>query len=305
MLILPGTVDGEPGDPSMPDETAPPITDEKRRRMLRLLIAGSACAGLAPAAGMPQSADDSTCNSLLWVLAYKQTAAEFYALCHQAYNLARMRIDAALAAREPGDRPLAVVTDIDDTIMHSLRYWGYLAREGKDFFDDAIWDEWLPRNEVTAVPGALAFFERCASNGIAVFYVTSRDQGERTFEYALAQLKKLDFPLDSDDKLIVFRDTSDKTSARREIEENYDIALVLGDNLNDYRRDYYVADVDERRSLMERDREDWGTKFVLLPNPTDGHWVRAIFGESEPQPTDDNRRLLRGAATRAAWDGQS
>ena len=25
-------------------------------------------------------------------------------------------------------------------------------------------------------------------------------------------------------------------------------------------------------------------KFVIFPNPTDGHWIRAIFGESEPQP---------------------
>ena len=103
--------------------------------------------------------------------------------------------------------------------------------------------------------------------------------------------------------LYVFRETSDKTPARLEIEKTHEVALMLGDNLNDYRRDYYVRDVDERRALMERDRADWGTRFILLPNPTDGHWVRAIFGESEPAPTDANRRKLRDAATRVAWDG--
>lgn len=291
----------------MPDELPlPPNTDAKRRRMLQLLLAGSACAGLMPATGAASTgeADHSPCNSLLWALAYKQTAAEFYALCHQAYNLARMRIDAALAAHEPGDRPLAVITDVDDTIMHSLGYWGHLVNEGKDFFDDEIWDDWLSRNEVTPVPGALDFFKYCASNGMAVFYVTNRDQGERTFQYALTQLKHLNFPIEGQENLFVFRESSDKTPARRKIEENYDIALMLGDNLNDYRRDYYVSDVDERRSLMERDRDDWGTKFVLLPNPTDGHWVRALFGESEPRPTDENRRILLAAATRVAWDGQ-
>jgi hypothetical protein len=41
----------------------------------------------------------------------------------------------------------------------------------------------------------------------------------------------------------------------------------------------------------------------VLPNPTDGHWVRAIFGESEPAPTDKNRSKLKAAAMHEAWDG--
>ena len=60
---------------------------------------------------------------------------------------------------------------------------------------------------------------------------------------------------------------------------------------------------DERLALMERDRDHWGREFIVLPNPTDGHWVRAIFGDSEPAPTDENRRLLKAAATQIAWDG--
>jgi predicted secreted acid phosphatase len=54
---------------------------------------------------------------------------------------------------------------------------------------------------------------------------------------------------------------------------------------------------------MERDRKEFGDKFILLPNPTDGHWVRAIFGDSEPLPTEDNRDILKAAATRRAWNG--
>jgi len=289
----------------MADKEKPSITDEERRRILGLVLAGGACAGLGSAVTAAQGADvdDSIRNPLLWAVAYKQTAAEYYALCYQAYNLARMRIDLALAQHKPGDRPLAVITDMDNTILHALSYWGHLINRDKDFFDDAIWDEWLPHNLITAVPGAIDFFDYCQSKGVEVFYVTNRNQGERTFEYALAHLHYLEFPVGSDENLFVFRDTSDKTPARRKIEETHDIALMLGDNLNDYRRDYYVRDVDERRSLMERDRDHWGTKFILIPNPTDGHWVRAIFGDSEPLPTDENRRILKDAATRVAWDG--
>jgi 5'-nucleotidase (lipoprotein e(P4) family) len=291
----------------MADTPKPSATDEERRRILGLVLTGSAFAGLGSATSVAQDEvdGDSLRNPLLWAVAYKQTAAEFYALCHQAYNLARMRIDLALKEHNPGDRPLAVITDMDNTILHALSYWGHLINEDRDFFDDAIWDEWLPHNLITAVPGAKDFFDYCKSKGVEIFYVTNRNQGERTFEYALAHLKHLDFPIDSEKNLFVFRETSDKTSARRKIEETHDVALMLGDNLNDYRRDYYVKDVDERRALMERDRDDWGTKFILIPNPTDGHWVRAIFGDSEPAPTDENRRVLIDAATRVAWDGST
>ena len=155
---------------------------------------------------------------------------------------------------------------------------------------------------MTAAPGAKAFFEYCGEQGVEVFYVTNRDQGERTYEFAMLQLQHLEFPFADDKHLYVFRETSDKSPARAEVEQEFDIAVMLGDNLNDYRRDYYVKDVDERMQLMERDRDHWGREFILLPNSTDGHWVRAIFGDSEPAPTTENMRLLKEAATRISWD---
>ena len=87
------------------------------------------------------------------------------------------------------------------------------------------------------------------------------------------------------------------------ITQSHELILMLGDNLNDYKRDYYVDGIDERYSLMQRDHLDFGKNFILLPNATDGHWVRAIFGDSEPAPTDDNRSILKAAATINAWDG--
>lgn len=270
---------------------------DRRQLMAAVLAAGVSAPALA------QDADQATNNSLLWAVAWKQSAAEYFALCHQAYNLARLRVEQQLAERNDSDRPLAVITDVDDTILHARSYWGHLINEGRDFFDDEIWDAWLPNNLVTAAPGAIDFFAFCEQQGVEVFYVTNRDQGDRTFEYALAQLRHLEFPFADESHLYVFRDTSNKTPARVEIEERFDIAVMLGDNLNDYQRDYYVKDVDERMALMERDRDHWGKDFILLPNPTDGHWVRAIFGDSEPAPTDENRALLKAAATRIAWPG--
>jgi 5'-nucleotidase (lipoprotein e(P4) family) len=289
--------------------------DEARRRLLRLLlVAGAsvpaaALGGSAPArdrepadAGADAAAD--RCNPLLWAAAWKQTAAEFHALCYQAFNLARLRLDQALVEPDPEGRPLAVITDVDDTLVHASDYWGHLIKVGLDFFDDPIWDQWIARYRMTAVPGALEFCRYCADRGVEVFYVTNRDQGERTFEHAATQLERLGFPFVDDRHLIVFRDSSDKSPARAAIAATHRVALLIGDNLNDYKRDYYLADVDARLARMAEDREDFGRDFILLPNPTDGHWVRAIFGDSEPPATDANRRILKAAATRTAWDGR-
>lgn len=241
-------------------------------------------------------------NPLLWAAAWSATSAEFGALCHQAYNLAKLRVDMALQLPER-EKPLAIIADVDNTVVHAFSYWGYLINEGKDFFEDESWDRWIPENLMTLVPGALAFLEHCQANDVEVFYVTNRDQGDSTFAYAFRQLQYLKLPYADADHLRVFRDTSNKTPARESISESHELVLLLGDNLNDYKRDYYVSDIDERFKLMERDRDDYGDRFILLPNATDGHWVRAIFGESEPAASDVNRDILLKAATRSAWDG--
>lgn len=287
-------------------KTSDDTSQVRRRQLLLALMAGGATIPLVTASGSQEecnSTGDDHNNALLWAVAWKQTAAEYRALCHQAYNLARLRLDLALESHKQGDKPLAVITDMDDTILHANSYWGHLINEGKSFFDDAIWDEWLPHNLVTTVPGSLGFFNYCYAMGVEVFYVTSRNQGKRTYEYALTQLIEFEFPYADEMHLTVFQNTSDKSPARELIAKTHKVALLLGDNLNDYKRDYYVKGIDERAKLMEKDRAEFGDIFILLPNPTDGHWVRAIFGESEPKPTNTNYEALLAAATRDSWDG--
>jgi 5'-nucleotidase (lipoprotein e(P4) family) len=244
-------------------------------------------------------------NALLYAVAWKQTAAEYRALYYQGFNIATMHVQAALAKRKPGDKPLAVVTDMDDTILHTVNYWGHLVNQNKDFFDDPIWDRWIPENKVTASPGSTEFLKFCAANGVEVFYVTSRDQGPKTYDYAMEHLKFLGFPNADTQHLTVLIDTSNKEKRQDEIMKTHNVAVFLGDNLNDFRRKFYIkGDVDKRLAAMEVDREKYGREYVLFPNPTDGHWLAAIFGESEPPPSDANREILKKAATRSAWPGK-
>ena len=275
----------------------------QRRNFLKYLIATGTTSSLLACGSKAQRRERNLNNPLLWAVAWKQTAAEYGALCHQAFNLAKLRVEMAIES-DDGEKPLAIITDMDDTVIHAASYWGYLIKQGKDFFDDKVWDDWLPNNLITAVPGSLDFLRYCAENNVEIFYVTNRDQGERTYEYALDQLKSLNFPYADKNHLTVYRDTSDKMPTKLSVSKKYNLVLMLGDNLNDYKRDYYVKNIDQRYNLMEKDNHDYGNKFIVLPNPTDGHWVRAIFGESEPLPNDDNRSLLFSAATRVSWNGK-
>ena len=247
---------------------------------------------------------DGANNALISAVAWKQTAAEYRALYYQGYNIAKMQLEKSLKNHKRKNKPLAVVTDLDDTVLLPLSYWGYLINHNQDFFDDAVWDKWIPKNQMTLAPGAKEFFQFCVDNKVEVFYVSSRDQGEKTFDYALTQIKLAGLPYADEHHVTILRDTSNKEKRQDEIAQNYQIALFLGDNLNDFRRKYYSKNVDERQTKMEEDKTHFGTDYILFPNPTDGHWVRAIFGESEPPASDQNRMILKRAAARQSWDGQ-
>ena len=240
-------------------------------------------------------------NHLTMAMAWRQTAAEYRALYHQGFNLARMRIELALAQKQDGSLPLAVISDVDETLLLSNNYWGYLINQGQDFFDDAIWDSWVAENRAVASPGALDFLKFCVANNVEIFYVTNRNQGESTVQLALNNLNAAGFPSVDRSHLRVLRETSNKELVQQRIREDYDVVVLLGDNLNDFSRRYYSTDLEQRLSLMEEDKARYGRDYIIFPNPTDGHWIRAIFGDSEPPPSDHNRIILKQAATRSAW----
>ena len=270
--------------------------------LAKALAISTALAAAMPALG--QNANSNTRdieNNLMMAMAWKQTAAEFRALYHQGFNIARMRVEIALAQKQDDSLPLAMISDVDETFLLANDYWGYLINQGQDFFDDASWDRWIEENRAVASPGALEFLNFCVSNSVEIFYVTNRDQGQTTVQLAIENLTAVGFPLVDTAHMRVLRESSNKELVQQQIREDYEVVALLGDNLNDFARRYYSTDVDQRMSFMEQDKDRYGRDYILFPNPTDGHWIRAIFGESEPAASDENRDILRRAATSAAW----
>jgi len=51
----------------------------------------------------------------LWSSAFQQRAAEYKALCIQAFNIAHSRVDESL--QQTTNKPRAIITDIDETFL--------------------------------------------------------------------------------------------------------------------------------------------------------------------------------------------
>ena len=107
-------------------------------------------------------------NGKLFATFYQQRAAEYKALCFQAFNIAQLRLDQFQPAV---GKPMAIITDIDETVLDNSAYEAHQTLQGKDY-DPASWYEWTNRASADTVPGAPAFLKYASSKGVEIFYIT-------------------------------------------------------------------------------------------------------------------------------------
>ncbi|GAB2973708.1 5'-nucleotidase, lipoprotein e(P4) family [Mucilaginibacter puniceus] len=208
-----------------------------------------------------------------WALLYQQRAAEYKALCFQAYNLAKMSLDAALKERHK--KPLAIVTDIDETVLDNSPYDAARSVNNLDF-DPNLWKQWTAKGIADTVPGAPSFFKYAASKGVKVFYITNRDEDER--EGTLKNLKLYKLPNADDAHLFLKDKISSKEARRQQVLKNYEIVLLCGDNLPDFDALYDNKPAEEsRNATTERLKKQFGNKYIVIPNIAYGDFENAFF----------------------------
>jgi 5'-nucleotidase (lipoprotein e(P4) family) len=208
-----------------------------------------------------------------WAALWQQRAAEYKALCLQAYNIARVRVDEAV--KQPSAKPLAIVTDIDETVLDNSPYDMQRALANQEYTVNT-WKEWTARAQADTVPGAPSFFKYAASKGIRIFYVTNRDADETAS--TLKNLQRFGFP-DADAAHFLPRATSSsKEARRREIAKNHSIILLCGDNLADFDALYDSHPSEARRdSVTASLSRQFGNRYIVLPNPSYGDWEGALY----------------------------
>ena len=261
------------------------------------LLASASCAThtttpagpAAPAGAVNAAAPHENLNAVLWV----QTALEYEASARQAFRLAQMQLDAALAdptwtaaIEQQGDAsmlPAAVVLDVDETVLDNSYYQARMIRDST-VFAPATWDRWVEEARATAIPGAVEFTRYAAQKGVMVFYVTNR-----TANLEAATRRNLaaeNFPLDHQVDTVLVRGERPEWSAsakgprRAFVARDYRILMLVGDDLGDFVVNASGTPA-ERRARAGAQAEWWGRRWIMIPNPTYGSWERAILGNAQ------------------------
>lgn len=211
-----------------------------------------------------------------------QLSAEVKGLQMQAYDLAKIRLDEKLANKDQYTKPLAIVSDIDATLMDDATYMADIVlREGE--WDNGPWDYYYDAVASTgckALPGAVDFCNYAASKGVEMFYITNRDNDK--LDLTVQQLKRAGFP-NADEAHVQVMNTegsSNKTERRANVTKDHEVLLYLGDNIGDFTADFEREMGPIKRAEMATDdkyKDLWGDKWIVLPNATYGDYVGAVW----------------------------
>lgn len=232
--------------------------------------------------------NDIALNGKVYTALWVQNSGEFRALCYQAFNIAKFRVDQKTAMNH--FRPIAIVADIDETFLDNSPYAVTQAQRGNEF-DYDTWLEWTSKGDAEPYPGSVEFFNYAASKHVQIFYVTNRNENDKPG--TIRNLKKHGYPYADDEHVIVMTDTSNKEARRQAILKDYEIFLFIGDNLGDFSEEFYKKPQAERNQKVDEKADWFGRNYIVLPNPNYGDWESALPGyNSNLSPENKDKAIL-------------
>ena len=193
-------------------------------------------------------------------------SAEYKALCVQAYNVAKAKLDKELLNTH--NKPIAIVADLDETVLNNTPFNEMLIDERLDYNQD-LWSVWVNKKIATAVPGSLDFFNYASKKNVEIIYLSNRLV--ENYEPKKENLIDLGFPFNDSTKMLLRSESRDKEARRNEL-SNYEIILFLGDNLGDFHQDFFGKDNLGRWDATLKHKDNFGDKFILFPNLIYGNW---------------------------------
>jgi 5'-nucleotidase (lipoprotein e(P4) family) len=227
---------------------------------------------------------------------YMQKAAEYRALTYQAFNIAKMSLDADFDKKnikslpKPERKmPRAVVVDIDETVLDNSPQQAYNIKNRLSF-DLKNWYAWGEMRKAKAIPGAVDFLNYANQKGVKVFYVSNRDEAQK--QATIDNLKAVGLPDAADETVLLRQKESSKEARRQSISAKYHIALLIGDNLDDLANFFERKPVAERFAEVDKTREMYGRKFIVLPNAMYGTWESAIYEYGRLSETEKTQKRL-------------
>jgi len=245
--------------------------------------------------GPPRVDTHESLNATLW--AY--TAAEYAASTTQAYHIAGVNLDLALAdsqwtaaLEQQGDYsalPPAVLLDIDQTVLDNSHYNSdIIARYGG--YSQKTFNEWCNEIAATAVPGAKYFVDHARERGVTIIYYSRRLETLR--DCTTRNMEALGFSLPNQEHLLLNNGlpATEKAQLRTELASQFRILLLVGDDLDDFIAGS-KTEAAARTALANQHADRWGREWIILPNPMHGGWEASLYGFDYPLPRDEQLHL--------------
>ena len=207
---------------------------------------------------------------------WTQNSAEYRALCYQAFNAAKMNLDALFFFEKEYDKPLAIIADVDETVLDNSPYDGKLILNNTAYNRES-WVEWGNLEIANAIPGSLEFLIYASEKNVEIFYISNRYSEQ--LDATVNNLKKLGFPDAKESNVLLRGDTRSKSERRKSVSDNYEVIMLIGDNLSDFNDEFEIKLYNERSDQTDKLKNEFGTKLIVLPNPNYGDWEsNGLFG---------------------------
>ena len=143
------------------------------------------------------------------------------------------------------------------------------------------------------MPGALEFLQFAAKNNCEVFYVSNRKM-KTELEGTEKNLRKYNFPFVDEKHLLLRTDSSNKQPRFDEIAKTHNIVLYISDDINDMPIGTDINDGKKRVQIIDSRKAEFGSKFIVLPNPMYGDWEDSL-AENYTKLTANQKKILRKA----------
>ncbi|PQL11695.1 MULTISPECIES: 5'-nucleotidase, lipoprotein e(P4) family [Veillonella] len=208
---------------------------------------------------------------LLWM----RTSAEYRALAYQGYNVAMNAVKMAVTDPSHQRKPLAIVLDADETVVDNTKLMGESIANGNGRFDAPWWRQAVHQGKSQAMPGAVEFLNEVHKQGVEIFYVSNR-YAPVNLDVTIQNFKELGFLSVDKDHVLLFEKDSDKQPRFDMIAKKYYVVVYMGDNAGDFPIGTKGKTLAERNAIIDAHKEDFGTTFVVFPNPAYGSWVSSL-----------------------------
>ena len=279
-------------------------------RHLVLLIgtaaAASACLAQAPAAPTAEDVAKQRIKPFQYLYGSGEAAALSIAVYraltdHAVAQVAKRPAEGVIMTPEStldapsfvacGDKPLAAVFDVDETLIGNVGYEHYELTKLSGF-SEPVWERWeqTGADQVIAVPGAVSAVNALRRAGVTVVFNSNRLSANAPQTAAAIKAAGLGEAVAKETLFLKGDDAtgSAKDGRRAMIAAKYCVIAMAGDQLGDF-TDLFNQEgmtVKGRRSEVSSGwaTKLWGAGWFLLPNPVYGSAIKG--GLDDIFPTD-------------------